>query len=135
MTSKMHAGDDNNSGDEVVDRVTFTDLVANKRVSADPLANVVSDPGAAYTKWAAFTATRAAMASTKARSVPVVRLPGWVFDTGDIDTHTLFREVSQYFRQFGFLDTSTCATFSTDVIMCNASWVDDRLAPGKNVAA
>jgi hypothetical protein len=130
----MHAATDIIPPDE--DRVTFTDLVANKRVSADPSANVVSDPGAAYARWTASAANRAALAATKPRSqlVPAVRLPGWVFDAGDIDTHTLFKHVSQYFRQFGFLDTSTCATFSTEVILCNASWVDDRQAPGKNVA-
>ena len=88
----------------------------------------------------------AATASMPTSSSPVARadnskrssrprigpLPPYVLDA--LELHNVFSELTDgHFRQFGFMDRSTCDGFVQRVVHPNVAWVD--MASEKNVAA
>lgn len=59
-------------------------------------------------------------------------LPPYVLDA--LELHNVFSELADgHFRQFGFMDRSTCDGFVQRVVHPNVAWVD--MASEKNVAA
>ena len=97
-------------------RAQFADLVAN-RVRTEETDNPfvdVADPSKAWTP-----------VHPVHRRAPRPPLPVAAFDQ-DLDIFHLFQDVAYHFRQFGFLDTSTCDAFSSTVVMPNARWVEEE---------
>lgn len=45
-------------------------------------------------------------------------------EAGDVDMWRSYKDVTEYFRQFGFFDTATYDGFIEKVMLPNASWSD-----------
>ncbi len=112
--------------DDCADEVIQDDELLGRRPKVD---DEEYDAGAGYdakraavagmTPAAASRETPHAEEKTQQQQRPI---PIGAFDAGDVDLWRTYKDVTEYFRQFGFFDSATYDGFIEQVMRPNASW-------------
>ena len=111
--------------DDCADEVIQDDELLGKRPKMDD-----EDAGAGYdAKRAAVAGMTPAVAGwetahaeEKTQQLQQRPIPIGAFDAGDVDLWRTYKDVAEYFRQFGFFDSATYDGFIEQVMRPNASW-------------